>query len=41
MAGSSYDYVIAGRGSAGSVLANRLTAEGSRSVPVLEARRSC
>ena len=33
----TYDYVIVGAGSAGSVLANRLTADGSTSVCVLEA----
>jgi choline dehydrogenase len=33
----TYDYVIIGAGSAGSVLANRLTADGSTSVCVLEA----
>lgn len=33
----TYDYVIVGAGSAGSVLANRLTADGRHSVCVLEA----
>jgi choline dehydrogenase len=33
----TYDYVIVGAGSAGSVLANRLTADGKTSVCVLEA----
>ncbi len=33
----TYDYVIVGAGSAGSVLANRLTADGATSVCVLEA----
>ena len=33
----TYDYVIVGAGSAGSVLANRLTADGTTSVCVLEA----
>jgi choline dehydrogenase len=33
----SFDYVIVGAGSAGCILANRLTADGSRSVCLLEA----
>ncbi len=33
----SFDYVIVGAGSAGSVLANRLTADGTKTVAVLEA----
>ncbi|GAA1761324.1 hypothetical protein GCM10009767_20460 [Kocuria aegyptia] len=37
---TTYDYVIVGGGSAGSVLGNRLSADGTRSVLVLEAGRS-
>ena len=40
MTDMNYDYVIVGGGCAGSVLADRLSAEGARSVLVLEAGRS-
>lgn len=36
VSGEKYDYVIVGGGTAGSVLANRLTADGSKKVLVLE-----
>jgi ribulose 1,5-bisphosphate synthetase/thiazole synthase len=37
-AGQKYDYIIVGGGTAGCVLANRLTADGSKKVLVLEVR---
>ncbi|MDQ0259204.1 choline dehydrogenase [Sinomonas atrocyanea] len=40
MTATTYDYVIVGGGSAGSVLADRLSAGGDRTVLVLEAGRS-
>lgn len=36
VAGEKYDYIIVGGGTAGCVLANRLTASGSKKVLILE-----
>lgn len=40
-AGEKYDYIIVGGGTAGCVLANRLSADAGKKVLVLEVRRCC
>lgn len=39
VAGKKYDYIVVGGGAAGCVLANRLTADGTKQVLLLEVRK--